>query len=411
MEFFVYGTRLWNAIGDVCKSTQGHRPKQSRWFTLYADSQEKIIVVGSWEPKKTVAEAHISPASDSSPAVESGSFHGSDQPVTLAALAVRRFLACCPGIVRVSLSTEKTSVVFECGRMHAKFDLVETWASPLGEAPVGFLNASARHAVDGCRLVGALKSVEFAQFENPLRPHLSGVVLEIGAHGGVRAKATDGHRMALMSLMDSPDEPLMAKGFISSRDVHGLLRMSLGAAAVQIAVNGATWTFRIEPDMIRTDIFKRPNSLYFRCEVSESKTGYDKAIPVGEYKTRLVDRLEMLYILRSLLAPLRHFENPTVRLSVIDGVLSIGASRGSVNVIVSMECPGDPIRWETALNGRYLKEGLEAMVEARVTLEMRERMSVIVIRENPDFIFACMPIVTSDCPESLEPSVQDGNLA
>jgi len=230
--------------------------------------------------------------------------------------------------------------------------------------------------VDGEAFAAALGQVMVAASTDDARPILTGVYFE-HANGKLRLVATDSYRLAVR---DVPAVEADLSGLVPVRALKELGR-TVGAPDLQVAVGGREATFASSRGTLTARV------------IEGSFPNYRQLLPES-YPSRLqVDREALLAAIdRASLVAEDHIP---IRLSLSSGGVELSVSRqdvGGETEQVEGEYVGEEMM--IAFNSRYLDDGVNAVDEESVVLDVLDPLKPGVLRggEGEDFRYLLMPV-------------------
>src|SRR5436190_5349552 len=238
--------------------------------------------------------------------------------------------------------------------------------------------------LDAAAFALALRQVVRAASKDDLRPILTGVLLTTHA-GGLRLVATDSYRLAVRDL----------KGVSMLEERQKVLVAAKGLSEVQrLAGDGEIEVVLRERDVV----FRTPRAEVTARLIEGEFPNYEQLIPSG-YPNRLtVPRETFLDALDRVQIVGQNRENAAVRLQMTnDGLeLSMAAQDvGSAQESLDAKFEGSEVT--VAFNPVFLREGVEAVEGAEVSLETIDPLKPATLRssEGGDFLYLLMPVRTS----------------
>lgn len=231
-------------------------------------------------------------------------------------------------------------------------------------------------AVDGTAFSAALGQVSVAASTDDARPILTGVFFEHEA-GKLRMVATDSYRLAVR---DVPAVDADLSGLVPVRALKELGR-SVGSSELQVAVGDREATFGSSRGTLTARL------------IEGSFPNYRQLIP-ETYPSRLTIAREALLeaIDRASLVAEDHIP---IRMSLAPGGVELSVSRqdvGGETEHVEAEYVGEEMT--IAFNSRYLNDGVTAVDEETVVLDVLDPLKPGVLRgsEGEDFLYLLMPV-------------------
>lgn len=230
--------------------------------------------------------------------------------------------------------------------------------------------------VDGDEFLTALTQVTVAASHDDARPVLTGVLFEV-AEGALRLVATDSYRLALRDL---PAVRPTATGLVPVRALRELAR-TVGAKKMRVAVGSREAAFASAQGVLSVRL------------IEGTFPNYRQLLP-SSYPNRLVvDRAGLLQAIdRASLVAEDHIP---IRLQLAAGGVELSVSRqdvGAETEHVAAEYQGEEMI--IAFNSRYLNDGVGAVQEDQVVLDVIDPLKPGVIRgaEGEDYLYLLMPV-------------------
>ncbi len=230
--------------------------------------------------------------------------------------------------------------------------------------------------VDGDAFAEALGQVAVAASTDDARPILTGVYFE-HEEGKLRMVATDSYRLAVR---DVPAVSADLSGLVPVRALRELGR-SVGASDLQVVIGAREATFASSRGTLTARL------------IEGTFPNYRQLIPES-YPSRLTIEREALLdaIDRASLVAEDHIP---IRLALSEGGVELSVSRqdvGGETEHVKAEYVGEEMT--IAFNGRYLNDGVTAVEEEKVVLDVLDPLKPGVIRggEGQDFLYLLMPV-------------------
>jgi DNA polymerase-3 subunit beta len=230
--------------------------------------------------------------------------------------------------------------------------------------------------VDGAEFAGAVAQVGVAASNDDARPILTGMFFEQEGDG-LRLVATDSYRLAVRDLAEVRGR---LSGLIPVRALRDLGR-TVGASQLKVAIGTREAT-----------IVSERGSLTARL-VEGTFPNYRQLIPAG-YQGRVVVARDALLdaIDRASLVAEDHIP---IRLHLQDGGIELSVTRqdvGGETEHVEASYSGEEMT--IAFNSRYLNDGVSAVTDDEVALDVQDPLKPGVIRgtESQDFLYLLMPV-------------------
>jgi DNA polymerase-3 subunit beta len=230
--------------------------------------------------------------------------------------------------------------------------------------------------VDGDDFLAALAQVTVAASHDDARPVLTGVYFESN-EGMLRLVATDSYRLALR---DVPAVRSAMSALIPVRALRELGR-TVGSKKMKVAIGSREASFGSERGTLTVRL------------IEGTFPNYRQLLPTG-YPNRLVvprDGLLQAIDRASLVAE----DHIPIRLQLQEGGAELSVTRqdvGGETEHVAGEYRGDEMT--IAFNSRYLNDGVAAVEEEQVALDVLDPLKPGVLRgaEGEDFLYLLMPV-------------------
>lgn len=230
--------------------------------------------------------------------------------------------------------------------------------------------------VDGDAFTAAVNQVAIAASTDDARPILTGVYFE-HQEGKLRLVATDSYRLAVR---DVPAVDADLSGLVPVRALKELAR-SVGSTELQVALGDREATFGSKRGTLTARL------------IEGTFPNYRQLLP-QEYPSRLVVSREALLdaIDRASLVAEDHIP---IRLALSSSGIDLSVSRqdvGGETEHIEAEYNGEEMT--IAFNSRYLNDGVTAVEEETVALEVLDPLKPGVLRggEGEDFLYLLMPV-------------------
>jgi DNA polymerase-3 subunit beta len=230
--------------------------------------------------------------------------------------------------------------------------------------------------VDGAEFLAALDQVVVAASRDDARPVLTGVYFE-STEGTLRLVATDSYRLALRDL---PGVRSSVTGLVPVRALRELSRTVRGNK-MQIAVGTRDASFASSQGTLTVRL------------IEGSFPNYRQLLPSGYPNRLVVGRDELLQAIdRASLVAEDHIP---IRLQLEAGGVELSVSRqdvGGETEHVSAEYRGEEMT--IAFNSRYLNDGVGAVQDDRVVLDVVDPLKPGVVRgaEGEEYLYLLMPV-------------------
>jgi DNA polymerase-3 subunit beta len=230
--------------------------------------------------------------------------------------------------------------------------------------------------VDGDEFLSALAQVTVAASHDDARPVLTGVFFE-STETGLRLVATDSYRLAVRDL---PAVRSAMTGLVPVRALRELAR-TVGAKKIQVAIGSREASFASGRGTLTVRL------------IEGSFPNYRQLLPSG-YPNRLIvprDGLLQAIDRASLVAE----DHIPIRLQLESGGVELSVSRqdvGGETEHLAAEYRGEEMT--IAFNSRYLNDGVAAVEEEQVVLDVVDPLKPGVVRgaEGEEYLYLLMPV-------------------
>lgn len=281
----------------------------------------------------------------------------------------------------VEISTKGEAITLTSGRSRFRLNGLareEFPAFPAVEFEGGWkLTAEALHQL--------ITHVSFAASTEETRPILNGVLWQF-ENGTMRMVATNGHRLAKMSLPVDDGGTLPGDDLIVHPKALGhVQKLFAGEEEVRIARSDNHLAFRGESVAVYTRLIEGPYP------------NYEQVIPQDNDKHMIVDRGAFTAAVRRM-AIVASDQTHRIRLGLGGPMLKFSVETpdlGEANEELPVEYEGDPL--EIGFNAQYLLELLRQMPtdEVRMTFRAPERAATVEPvgnEDTPDYMCLVMPL-------------------
>ena len=282
-----------------------------------------------------------------------------------------------PDGAEVEFELKEQRLVIKSGRFRSTLSTLPAQDFPSVEKTADEMNIS----VDSKALKNLLDKTGFAMAQQDVRFFLNGMLLET-EDGIIRAVATDGHRLALNSLVvpgskTSRQVILPRKGVV---ELQRLLQEIKGDVDISIGSNHLGTT---------TEEFSLTTKL-----LDGKYPDYERVIPKGGNRTILADREELRQAL-SRTAILSNEKFRAIRVSFSNGNMQLSANnpeQEEAEETVSVDYQGETV--EIGFNVSYLQDVLGVLDSDKIKITVLDANSSAVIEEpgNEDSIYVVMPM-------------------
>lgn len=232
--------------------------------------------------------------------------------------------------------------------------------------------------LDGDLLAAAVAQVSIAASGDSARPILTGVLVE-ATESGTRLVATDSYRLAVRDL---PGVTPTSTGLIPARGLRELSR-TVGSSKVRMAVGTREAAFGSDRGTLALRL------------IEGTFPNYQQLLPESYPNRVIVDKSALLEALsRAALVAEDHIP---VRLKLMDGGVEMTVTRQDVGGEAEHlpgEFSGEDEEVLIAFNPRYLADGVSAIEDTRVEIQVIDGLKPSVIRgvDAKDFLYLLMPV-------------------
>jgi DNA polymerase-3 subunit beta len=232
--------------------------------------------------------------------------------------------------------------------------------------------------LDGDLLAGAVAQVAVAASGDSARPILTGVLVE-STDDGTRLVATDSYRLAVRDL---PGVTPGTTGLIPARGLREMSR-TVGSAKVRMALGTREAAFGSERGTLTLRL------------IEGTFPNYQALLPDSYPNRVIVDKVALLEALaRAALVAEDHIP---VRLKLLAGGIELTVTRQDVGGEAEHlpgEFSGEDEEVLIAFNPRYLADGVSAIEDDRIEIQVIDGLKPSVIRgvDAKDFLYLLMPV-------------------
>ncbi|HEX8431214.1 MAG TPA: DNA polymerase III subunit beta [Longimicrobium sp.] len=239
--------------------------------------------------------------------------------------------------------------------------------------------------ITGTELQRLISHVSFAASTEETRPILNGVLWQL-ADGEMRMVATNGHRLAKMTMPVEAGSPVPSQDLIvHPRALQQVQRLFAGEAQVEVSRSENHLGFRSEGVQVYTRLIEGPYP------------NYEQVIPKDNDKHMVADRGALTSAVRRM-AIVASDQTHRIRMSLGGPMLRFSVETpdlGAANEELPVEYDGEPL--EIGFNAQYLLELLRYMPtdEVRMSFKAPERaatMQPIGNEDTPDYLCLVMPL-------------------
>lgn len=230
----------------------------------------------------------------------------------------------------------------------------------------------------------AISQVSFAAAQNSSRPVLSGVLFQLKKNI-LKIVATDSYRLAEKTIQLQKGREDVIECIIPVRTVQELGKLL-----------GKTTSKEIQVDVSKNQILFRIGDIEFTSRLIEGRfPDYDRIIP-KESKTKAEVSTDLLLMSARRISLFARENNNSVKLTLTnDGKMSlstddtkVGEDKDEVDVVMTGE------NNKTALNADYLLDVLTTIGTEKISLEVSDKLSPVVIKPCKDdgYVYIIMPL-------------------
>lgn len=236
----------------------------------------------------------------------------------------------------------------------------------------------------GQELQRLISHVSFAASTEETRPILNGVLWQLG-EGEMRMVATNGHRLAKMTLPREGEGRAVGDLIVHPKALGQVQRLFGGAEAVEVARSENHIGFRSESVQVFTRLIEGPYP------------NYEQVIPKDNDKNLVADKGALQAAVRRM-AIVASDQTHRIRMSLGGPMLRFSVETpdlGAATEELPVEYDGDPL--DIGFNAQYLLELLRYMPtdEVRMTFKAPERAATIQPignEDTPDYMCLVMPL-------------------
>ena len=282
----------------------------------------------------------------------------------------------------VEVSTRGDQVELRCGRSHFKLN-----GLPPGDFPsLPEVSFEGGWTASGKDLLSLIRHTAFAVSTEESRPVLNGVLWEL-RDGEMRMVATNGHRLAKMTIPAGPSVQTTAQLIVPPAALQQVQRLFAEGETVKIARGGNHLGFGSEG----TEVYTRL--------IEGTYPNYEQVIPKDNDRFAVVDRRGLESAIRRV-AAVASDQTHRIRLKFEDGRVELNVltpDLGEAHDEVEVSYSGEPLA--IGFNANYLLEVLRYVGtdEVRMGFKAPERAATVepVVGEEetpPDYLCLVMPL-------------------
>ncbi|MGH7476727.1 MAG: DNA polymerase III subunit beta [Longimicrobiales bacterium] len=281
----------------------------------------------------------------------------------------------------VRLSSKNDRLELECGR--AKFRLN---GMPRDEFPTfPSVDFGESWRIRGDVLQSLIRQTSFAVSTEESRPILNGVLWQLGDRD-MRMVATNGHRLAMMSVPVSTPGAPRTDLIVPPKALHQIERLFGAEAEIEVARSENHLGFRHDGTQIFTRLIEGPYP------------NYEQVIPRDNDRIAIAEKGGLTQALRRM-AVVASEQTHRVKLSFNSGVLRLSVETpdlGEAHEELELAYTGDPL--DIGFNAAYLLEVLKYVPtdEVKIAFKAPERAATLEPHadgdEAPDYLCLVMPL-------------------
>jgi DNA polymerase-3 subunit beta len=297
-------------------------------------------------------------------------------------VSARKFLDICralPSNAAISFKSKDGKALVKAGKSRFSLSTLPSEDFPDSEGA----NYTDEISLPQSALKSLLDETSFAMASQDVRYYLNGLLLERD-DAALRAVATDGHRLALGSLITSKKAQEKTNVIVPRKAILELGRL-LNDSEDNVTVAFSNQQIKVElPD------------LHFTSKLIDGQfPNYQRVIPVGGDKEVVAER-DMLKQALSRAAILSSDKHRSVRINLDTNLFKatvVNQEQESAEEEISVEYSGSPL--EIAFNNAYLLDLLNAMPDQKVKMTFSDNNSSVLITpfdEKLDRQYVVMPM-------------------
>ncbi|MEX0856063.1 MAG: DNA polymerase III subunit beta [Gemmatimonadota bacterium] len=282
----------------------------------------------------------------------------------------------------VEITTRGDQVELRCGRSHFKLN-----GLPAGDFPsLPEVSFEGGWKAEGKDLLGLIRHTAFAVSSEESRPVLNGVLWEL-RDGEMRMVATNGHRLAKMTIPAGPSRETTAQLIVPPAALQQVQRLFAESDTIQVARAGNHLGFASET----TEVYTRL--------IEGTYPNYEQVIPKDNDRYAIVERRALESAIRRV-AAVASDQTHRIRLKFEDGRVEFNVltpDLGEAHDEIEVSFSGEPLA--IGFNANYLLEVLRYVGtdEVKMGFKAPERAATVepVVAEGeqaPDYLCLVMPL-------------------
>ncbi len=268
-----------------------------------------------------------------------------------------------------------------CGKSYFKMVGLAKTEFPSIAEPV----AGSSHVLPGGMLREIIHKTSFAITADDSRYFLNGARLELDSKQ-IRMVATDGHRLAYMSVNRATDSEDSVSVIVPKKTLAELMKMFSESGEDVEFSEGENHLF-----------FRLGERLLVSKKVDDQFPAYEKVIPTGNDKIVICAREELLGAIRRVCL-LANERSRAVRFALEGGKMEVSSQNpelGEARETVEVDYNGEAV--QVGFNGQYLIDFLNVAGVDKVSLELKNDSSQGMLRpsdqsEDRDYRYVVMPM-------------------
>lgn len=278
---------------------------------------------------------------------------------------------------RVTLRSEKNGLMVEAtGR---RFHVVGLSEEEFPEIP-DFPEENALE-IEGAILREMIEKTIFAVAVEKQRYALNGVLLAVKERSPrMEMVGTDGRRLALIRRKANGSSPVTASAIIPVKALQQLQKMIQEEETVKLNLQERQVLLKTEKGVIVAQL------------VEGRFPAYKEVIPEDSDKKLEVAAADMANAIRQA-AVLTARESRAICLRIEGSTMTVESSSvdaGDAHVELGVKYEGSPV--EIRFNPDYLLDGIKAVEDENIRLDMKDATRAVVMRSGVDYLYVVMPI-------------------
>lgn len=225
--------------------------------------------------------------------------------------------------------------------------------------------------IDGMMIKEMIDLTLFAVSQDEARYNLNGVFFEKGKDGkknSLRMVATNGHRLAIVDRENNGNIGLEKGVIIPKKGIGELKKIIEDENELRIGI------------LENSIVFKTEHTYLMVRLIDGEFPDYEQIVPLENDRIMKVGRETLLSVVKRI-SILSSDRSKGIKFSLSPGVLEISVSNpdlGEAMEVLDVDYSGDNL--EVIFNGRYLIDGLSAISDNNVIVEVKDVMSPGILR-------------------------------